>query len=139
VTPKKWLPIVIVGGAVGWVVALVLALALYLHIDTRQWLQPSDFVPQSGADESVARVFAGLHDVSASVCGAGLPCTQAYAGDNLTLYKFDSKVVARAFTRENTQTRYDSDWIVIEFTNPDLSAGDKQFAEMDVDEAWIAE
>ena len=131
--------VIILAIVVPWVLVMWLALAWYLQLDTRQFLSVKYVVPTQGADPVVARIYAGLHDETATKCGPKIGCTEAYVGDNLTLYKFSSKVTARRFTREDTATRYNSDWIVIEFTNPEMSAQDKAFAETDMDEWAIAE
>ena len=142
---SKRLATVIAAIVVPWTLVL-LGIAYYFVAlrDTRQFMSPGDFVNYAQSEiPDFAEAFAGLHDESSMLCpstqGEPEACIEAFVGDNLTIYRFGSKVVARQFARENTSQRYASDWLVLEFTNSKLSQGAKSAAELAVDEARIAE
>ncbi|WP_143028776.1 hypothetical protein [Quadrisphaera sp. DSM 44207] len=65
-----------------------------------------------------------------------MDCTEAIATDGVTFYKFGNRNDAAAFSRSLGSDGYQSDWIVVEFTDPAFTAQDRQMLGGFVDDLW---
>lgn len=80
----------------------------------------------------------GLEEDTATLCRNVSGCVEGYASPSVELLRFDSKEGAAEFASQNADS-YQSDWIVIVYTDGSLSGGGRQEVEDLIDSMWKSE
>lgn len=117
---------------VGWVVAASLAgVALLIFSvvvvvtlvsrDTRQDISLADLT-DSGTEVAALQ---GMIEETNRLCAEKSGCVQAYSADHAEIFKFSSRADAHAFA-ESVHDAYESNWIVISFTDDSLTGNERR-------------
>lgn len=80
------------------------------------------------------------HDITARACAGEVRCSQAVRADQITVYQFEDRDDAEAFTATLGDNGYQSDWIVLEYQGAkyDTDSAQSSYATV-VDGAWTSE
>lgn len=105
--------------ALGWATT---AAIIELTKDPRQTISLSEITnPQ---DNPIAALD-GMHQDTAALCAGIEGCIQGYQADHAALRRFRSLESAQRFAKSATDT-YQSDWIVIQYTDSTLTPAQRQ-------------
>lgn len=66
-------------------------------------------------------------DTTRQDCDAAIPCNQAVTANRVSFYRFEEKEDAARLADRLGQDAYQSNWIVIKFTDPTLTSKDRVF------------
>lgn len=124
------------------VIAVGAALVFYLLFvyDSRKDLALETFVPEVGASdyEFMMGTLSGLTDKTEEMCSGSLTCNQAFVGDRVSLLRFDTKDDALAYYVEARGRAYQSGWIVIDYTDPEITDEERFDLQNMIDQTWAS-
>ncbi len=107
---------------------LVVGLFMIVTRDTRQDINLADL--NSGSyDDPALRGYANATD---ELCRTVDGCIQGYRADDATYRKFTTRDAAAVFASSSPDT-YQSNWIVIEYTNDNLAKADRDSIQKYID------
>ncbi|WP_448710288.1 hypothetical protein [Microbacterium profundi] len=107
---------------------LVVAVVTLVSRDTRQDIDLADLT-HSGT-EVVA--LEGMREDTGKLCADKSGCVQAYSADHAEIFKFSSREDAHEFA-ESAPGAYQSNWIVISFTDDSLNGSERREVQHYVD------
>jgi hypothetical protein len=112
------------GGIAAAMVIVVVWCVVIVSLVTRDTRQDIDLADLShGAPGTSA--MDGWADHTAALCKGVTGCVQGFTSDHTAFRKFDTREDAHAFAKTKTNT-YQSNWIVIQYTDPHLTATDRR-------------
>ncbi|TQK20864.1 osmotically inducible lipoprotein OsmE [Microbacterium sp. SLBN-154] len=136
--------IVWIGSGIAAAVVVLIVIAViavtWLVRDPRQDLSLETFVPQEGVAGGPVEVaaFEGLRDETSHLCDGVQGCIEGYSAADATFYRFSSKLLASEFAL-TLDDAYQSDWILIDWSDSSLPEDERSLAEDVIDGTWTSE
>lgn len=109
---------VVVVAVAAWITVIVVS---NVTVNPRQTISLSEIY---GHNDHQYAAFNGMHEDTAALCASAPGCIQGYAADHAAFRRFSSLDAAREFAHKASDA-YQSDWIVIEYTDSTLSAAQR--------------
>ena len=133
----------IIGIAAGLlaVAGVLVAIVVFGAVDSRRYLSPGYFAPteQNEYMGALRPVLDGLSDQSPSLCDASVPCVEGWANDRVELMRFDSEEAAEEHRRSLGENGHQSDWLVLRYVDPSLTADERLFLRQVLDGTWTSD
>jgi hypothetical protein len=124
---RAWVWVGIAAGA-AVIVLIVVVVSSVVFRDTRQDIDLGEFGPAGAGDAAMA----DYDEATDELCEDEPGCVQAYESEHVDYYKFDSEDRAVAYADSHNDT-YQSNWIVIHYTDEALTSEEQDRLEMYVD------
>lgn len=127
----------IVLGAVVLLALVIGLLVLTITRDSREGLTLAEVVAPVGTDGYASEALSDVSEDTADLCEGVPGCLEAYSGDAVNLYRFDSKQQAAEFSSAHKDS-HQSDWIVVVY-HGSLSLTGRSNVETYIDTLWTSE
>lgn len=133
--------VAVIAGSVlvgGLLVGGTAAVTFVVMHDTRQDISLADIADSDWSPDPVPIVYRGMRDETGTLCAGVEGCLEGFESEHVSYFKFDRRHHAAAFARANADA-YQSDWIVLRFTDNELTEAQRLEARQRLDELAISE